>query len=378
MADAKNQGKKLVYESQASMYEKALKTMENESLIIKEAFKADNYLKAAKMFEEVGDYKDSVQLMKECREKAAESREKARAYQYKLAVSQKQEAVTSKDFEKASKSFGAIPGYLDADTLKKECDEMHGRMQKKASVRKLIFMGILALLAVAAVIFFNTPVWHRTWAYISGAKTEEEEKQEKLEQEKKEAEKPKEITIANAEPGQEFVFGNYDWYLLERNGNEAKLLLDHAEKHEELRNRPYNDKLTDVTWEDSTLRAWLNGEFLKKGFSKEEQERLLEQDIVNEDNPEYGTSGGNPTRDKVTILSAEEIGTYADIIRLIRMNVWIRMPGNAQDTAAYMSQRNSVMYYGYPVSSEEFYTCPVILVNTEGLEEPEEEEEKEG
>lgn len=57
---------------------------------------------------------------------------------------------------------------------------------------------------------------------------------------------------------------------------------------------------------------------------------------------------------------------YKDILSHIRMNVWLRTPGASADTAAFMSSTNIAMYYGYPVSDTNFYTCPVIHVSAAG------------
>ena len=68
----------------------------------------------------------------------------------------------------------------------------------------------------------------------------------------------------------------------------------------------FNDKMVGVTWEDSYVREWLNDTFLNEAFTRTEQKYL--QEIYSEMlcNPQYGTSGGNSTRDMVTLLSIEE------------------------------------------------------------------------
>ena len=82
MADTKNSAKAPIYESQESLYEKAVKKMNADKLIVQYAFKIDNYLKAAAMFDEVGDYLDAPEKAELCRELArkAEIEEKNSRY----------------------------------------------------------------------------------------------------------------------------------------------------------------------------------------------------------------------------------------------------------------------------------------------------------
>ncbi|MCL2808384.1 MAG: serine/threonine protein kinase [Coriobacteriia bacterium] len=67
--------------------------------------------------------------------------------------------------------------------------------------------------------------------------------------------------------------------------------------------RPYHEERKDITWEDSDLRSWLNNEFYE-GLPSGLQAQILE---ATKDNPDSeATSGGNPTEDKVFLLSVSE------------------------------------------------------------------------
>lgn len=104
--------------------------------------------------------------------------------------------------------------------------------------------------------------------------------------------------------------------MLSVNGNDAFLIADCN-----LDSQPYNTTKTDVTWETSTIRSWLNGykasynanginyssnNFIGKAFTSAEQKAINQVTVVNHDNPEYETEGGNDTKDKVFLLSIEE------------------------------------------------------------------------
>lgn len=74
--------------------------------------------------------------------------------------------------------------------------------------------------------------------------------------------------------------------------------------------QPYNTEYVEITWENSTLRTWLNEDFINAAFTSEEQEKILVTSIKNEDHPEMGTNGGNDTQDQVYLLSIDEACDY--------------------------------------------------------------------
>ena len=93
------------------------------------------------------------------------------------------------------------------------------------------------------------------------------------------------------------------WRVLSVDGDDAFLLAD-----QNLDCQPrYNEETSDVTWETSSLRMWLNSTFKKNAFSLEEQGAILNTTVINADNPLYSTKGGNSTVDGVYLLSREEV-----------------------------------------------------------------------
>jgi hypothetical protein len=99
-------------------------------------------------------------------------------------------------------------------------------------------------------------------------------------------------------------FGNYKWRVLDVQGDRALILTEDV-----IEERKYNEEDTNVTWEECTLRKYLNDEFLQR-FTKEQQRQIIETEIRNPDNLWYGTEGGRDTKDKIFLLSLEEAGRY--------------------------------------------------------------------
>ncbi|MBR6089587.1 MAG: hypothetical protein IKP86_06615 [Anaerolineaceae bacterium] len=72
----------------------------------------------------------------------------------------------------------------------------------------------------------------------------------------------------------------------------------------------HSQRMKNVTWQISWLRSWVNGTFYNTAFSEKEMSRILQVTNENPDNPEYGTDGGDPTLDRIFVLSADEAYKY--------------------------------------------------------------------
>lgn len=69
----------------------------------------------------------------------------------------------------------------------------------------------------------------------------------------------------------------------------------------------YNNTKSHVTWEECTLRAWLNGDFIDTAFTEEERAQILSVTLTNPDNSYSDADCGNDTEDQVFCLSVDEI-----------------------------------------------------------------------
>ncbi len=211
--------------------------------------------------------------------------------------------------------------------------------------------------------------------------------------------KQKEITIKGikyptadnmrVKRGQYVKFGSYhqnigcykepiEWLVLDVCGNEALLLSRYA-----LDCIPYHHKKEEITWEKSGIREWLNDDFLKSAFSEEEQRRIKLSDVANDDNPEYGTSGGNNTQDRVFCLSIAEAEQYfldkserlcqpteyASSNYALRddhdnENCWwrLRSPGDRQRRASFVKSDGTVATWGSNVDFGYIAFRPAIRI----------------
>lgn len=124
--------------------------------------------------------------------------------------------------------------------------------------------------------------------------------------------------VSAAQVGDTVRFGSYEqdndagngaeaieWLVLDKQEGKLLLLSRYA-----LDCKRYHEEYEDVTWETCTLRDWLNSTFFMTAFCEAEQKRIVTTRVKNEDNPEWGTGGGNDTEDKVFLLSTGEAERY--------------------------------------------------------------------
>ena len=118
----------------------------------------------------------------------------------------------------------------------------------------------------------------------------------------------------NLEKGDYVLFGNYvqnniisdgqepvEWVILNKTDTELLLLSKYIIDYQ-----AYNTTDEDVTWENCTLRSWLNTDFYNTVFSDEEKSIIKRSKISNDKIPEY-ENDNYETYDNVFILSLEDL-----------------------------------------------------------------------
>lgn len=127
-----------------------------------------------------------------------------------------------------------------------------------------------------------------------------------------------------------------EWLVLAREGNAALLLSRYA-----LDCRQYNEKYGSVSWETSSLRAWLNGPFLDKCFTPKEQVRILVSEVSADKNPVFKTDPGSAVADRIFLLSFAEAEKYLPS----RESRMCRATKYAESLGAYLSPNRSAWWW---------------------------------
>ncbi len=343
MADKGKQVKKP--ETPEELYKNAEKLCSMDELILQRSFLHEHYMHAAALYEKAGDYSDAKEKAAACKAEAEKAAEEYKEEVYKEATAKMTAESDADNLEAARKLFSLIPGYRDADVKAAECTSMVENAAAVSMRKTRRILAIVGILVIAAVIFFVTPAGNKIRQAALGG----DENEGNL--------------LKSAEKGDLVDFGPFSWRVLENTGTEVRLLFSHAEKQADLRNKPFNETQEETTWADCSLREWLNGGFLTEHFTEEERGRILSGETDPPDNEKYGISGGETVSDMVRIPYPDEVREYDKIFEGIKMNIWILSPGNAPDTAMFLSPRHTLMEYGYEVSCTDFYVCPVISVS---------------
>lgn len=93
------------------------------------------------------------------------------------------------------------------------------------------------------------------------------------------------------------LMGDVSWKVLAREGDRV-LVLSRLGIH----SMGYHSEYVDITWEDCSLRRWLNEEFYSAAFSDTEKEMITVTDLEEEG-----------TQDRVFLLSVEEVEKYIPV-----------------------------------------------------------------
>lgn len=100
-----------------------------------------------------------------------------------------------------------------------------------------------------------------------------------------------------------------EWMVLDV--NDGKALLITKDIMQFVKYHTYGSpKKSRFTWKDSNLRAWLNETFFQTAFSDTEKKNVVATAIYDDDNPVFGTKGGEYSVNRLYVLSASELNQY--------------------------------------------------------------------
>lgn len=180
-------------------------------------------------------------------------------------------------------------------------------------------------------------------------------------------------SIGQAGPVERILFGRgmeqkgkretaLSWRVLRREENRALLLCERKAAV-----LPYHREPQEVTWESCDLRRWLNAVFLPLSFSEAERARILPVSLHTPDNPQFGSSGGADTEDRLFLLSLEESLALLpeDADRALDCWWWLRSPGFDNAFAASVTPDGSVSRLGSFVEGDDYAVRPALWLKTE-------------
>jgi len=225
-------------------------------------------------------------------------------------------------------------GWEETEAVRKaEPNTPKKRRSGKTAAIWILAAGLLAAIALLGVVIYNQGKKDRLEATGESVHTKAEAPSDT---DPTPTEKPPQSTPASTTPaapeptvppeqeqrpwqvGDYVYFGHYEqdnnlsngkeeiqWQVLAVEDGRALVISTYA-----LDSVPYHDTYEGVTWEDSTLRAWMNNEFVTGAFTAQERSRIPVVTVAADPNPGYSTNPGNATRDQVFLLSVQEVNAY--------------------------------------------------------------------
>lgn len=374
MADKRKTSNILVCESQEVLYQRAIKKMNADRLIVQFAYKIENYETAAVMFDEVGDYEDARELAKRCRRLAEEARGEEKKDLYRRAMESRDNAQSEQEYERVAEAFGSLGDYGDAPQKERECRDVIRKMQTKRRRKISIAVLILVIIAGAVTAGFATGFFRylkgigyyymeaydrarlafETVPGLLDSGQWQERCDAKLESQELAAE---EEALRAAKAGDTVTIGENSWLVLERQGDEALLILNQVKKDGPFYHVPYQEEGGSADWEASSLRKDLNGEILTETFTEQEQAMLLP----------VAENG-----DRMRILTEQETEDYGEILnKMSGVDYWIAAQGEQENRIMFVSGGGILMRQGYPADSDQLSVRPVIRINCPGTAEEE-------
>lgn len=379
--------------------------------IMKSAAAQKAFLKGAELFKSISGFRDADALAAQCLEKAESCRKDA-LYTY---AKSRMTGWNTTSCEEAIAIFKTIPGWRDADSQmyasQKRIEEIKAKNEKnKKQLKRVVAITVpIICVCIAFVIVLTTVIipsikyssalnLYNTGKYDEAITAFKNLNGYKDSKEKYAIVKAKyeQILIRNAAVGDKITFGTYEqdndasngaeeieWLVLAKESNKLLVISDKA-----LDCQRYNKIKDDTTWEQCSLRKWLNDSFLNEAFSEEEKVLIQSTTISADKNPKYSTNPGNATTDKIFLLSCIEAEKYfatdnarqcsptkyayskiANDYTALAVNYrtsywWLRSPSMQQNVVAMINPVGSIGYRGITTSNY-CYVRPALWISIE-------------
>lgn len=379
-----------------------LESLYNSAAELQTVQSEDNQLRAVKQFEELGTYKDSAERVQQCRDKAEEIR-------------------------------------TEEERIKAEREKAEKERKAKAKKKKIVLIIISSVVAVCAVlaliygivivpsIKYNEAlalvesknydeaiaIFEELGDYSDSADKIPETKYKKAENLVSNKEFDTAIEIFNElgeyqnckkrieeikfdnpylyEMGEKMQIGNYmqnnstykspiTWAVLAKEDNKILLITDKV-----IECKQYSESENKSTWDESSIRTWLNDKFLNEAFTPEEQDKILITYVSADENPRFDVYQGASTQDKIFILSINEAEKYfnspkerlcepTDYVLAKRPYIsnvdgvnschwWLRTHGKFDGSSTYVTSTGYTYELGDGVTADQYCIRPAMWIS---------------
>lgn len=195
----------------------------------------------------------------------------------------------------------------------------------------------------------------------------------------------REVVTTGNEVGDKYLFGRYpqtaegiirtvEWVIIGKRGKRILLLCKYG-----IDSMPYNDRREGVVWGTSTLRKWLNNDFMNNCFNDEEQKKIVLTTVAANRNKKFNIGAGRDTQDHVFLLDIDEMDNFSiwlsgatDYAKKKGAYTesgsgnsfwWLRSPGNSNYKAAVVRTDGSINHMGYYIDRGDCCVRPALWID---------------
>ncbi len=360
----------------------------------------EGYSSAIEIFNKIPEWNDSLERAEECRKTI----EVMRVEFYAKGKNAMMRAKTQEDFIKASDFFNETKGYQEAKFLSEYTRKAANNAKKHDDLEALIGDMLNGSEATYRIIFEylrKHPRWKNAetlerfldWGLVYSNLLKRLEK------------------YMNVRPGDIIQFGKYhqgangevapiEWLVLDKQKNSLLLISRYV-----LDAKPYNEEYVETTWEECSLRKWLNEDFYQIAFDNEERILMAKTNVMAERNPEYDTNPGEDKEGNMFLPSIQEIRRYfgnrkermckpteyarvrliegykrfydgiksadkkelrsvEEFTEMMKLSImwWLRSRGNNGLLASYVNDDGRIAASGYGVGNDVFGVRPALRI----------------
>jgi len=105
--------------------------------------------------------------------------------------------------------------------------------------------------------------------------------------------------------GDTITFGHQRWRVLVVQGFRAFIVSERI-----VEKRAYHSFYTEISWEKSSIREYLNNSYINNAFTPKERKRITYSKNITRNNTWYSTHSGNDTYDKIVLLTINDVVKY--------------------------------------------------------------------
>lgn len=302
----------------------------------------DAYRSASQKFLLLGSYKDSSSRREQCMQRAdriiADRRQREEIKRKEDIYSRAEKCMrlgTVEGCNSAIRLYESIPGFRSSAAQISECRRKIEEIKAKEAARQVavekakkkakkiaIIAAPIVCVCIVFVIVLTTVIIPKQKCNKALDMIESGDYQQALillkSLPQKYIQSVESLMLAKVIPGDTVFFGEYEqdnltsngkegieWLVLDKKNDKVLLISKHV-----LVDKAFDESGSNATWENCSLRKWLNADFINDAFSTAEQSKIQSTQVPADKNPKFDVDSGNPTTDKVFLLSVLEVKKY--------------------------------------------------------------------